>query len=194
MNDIRSLCLYCGSRPGLEPAFAQAATSLGTLCGQSGIRLVYGGGSIGLMGLAARAALAAGGHVIGIIPKHLDRVEIAMKGLTELHVVSSMHERKHRMFEESDAFVVLPGGTGTLDEFIEVTTWAQLGLHQKPIILVNINDYWQPLLALFDHIVAADFTSPQTRDLFHVVDSIDAILPLLARLPAPTTPPAPDKL
>jgi len=181
MSLIRSLCLYCGSRPGNRPAFSEAAESFGRLCAENGIRLVYGGGSVGLMGTAARACLKGGGTVLGIIPEHLDHVEITMQGLTELRVVTSMHERKHQMFMESDGFVILPGGIGTLDEFIEVATWAQLGLHAKPIVLVNDQGYWEPFLALMRHLVESGFAAPATQDLYTVVEGIDAILPALAR-------------
>lgn len=179
MTSIRSLCLYCGSREGASPLFAEAAQQFGHLCAANNIRLVYGGGSIGLMGIAARACLEAGGEVLGIIPKHLDHVEITLKEASELRVVTSMHERKHQMFAESDGFVVLPGGIGTLDEFIEVATWAQLGLHAKPILLVNLADYWSPLLALIRHLVEEGFAAPATADLYTLIESIDAILPTL---------------
>jgi uncharacterized protein (TIGR00730 family) len=182
MSSIRSLCLYCGSRPGNRPVFADAAEAFGALCARRGIRLVYGGGSIGLMGVAARACLAAGGQVLGIIPHHLDHVEITMQGLSELRVVTSMHERKNQMFIESDGFVVLPGGIGTLDEFIEMTTWAQLGLHAKPVLLVNVEGYWNPFLALMAHIVDTGFAAPATTGLYNVVDGVADVLPALERL------------
>jgi len=175
MPPIRSLCLYCGSREGDDPAFAEAAAAFGHYCASRQIRLVYGGGGIGLMGIAARAALAEGGPVLGIIPYHLDRVEVTMQGLTELIVVSSMHERKHRMFLESDGFVILPGGIGTLDEFIEIVTWAQLELHDKPIVLVDIEGYWEPLLALIRHAEARNFAAPGTGRLFATVRTIDEL-------------------
>lgn len=180
MNDIRSLCLYCGSRVGSDPAYSAAAEAFGRWCAENGIRLVFGGGSIGLMGVAARAALAAGGKVTGIIPRHLDHVEITLPGLSDLHVVDSMHERKDRMFRESDGFVVLPGGIGTLDEFIEITTWRQLGLHDRPVILVNIAGYWTPFLAMLENIVDQGLAAPETRDLFAVAGSIEEIPARLA--------------
>ena len=175
------MCLYCGSRPGRRPVFAEAAQAFGTLCARGGIRLVYGGGSIGLMGVAARACLEGGGQVLGIIPDHLDHVEITMQGLSELRVVTSMHERKRQMFIESDGFVVLPGGIGTLDEFIEMTTWAQLGLHARPVLLVNIEGYWNPFLALMAHIIDSGFAAPATTGLYTVIDGVDDILPALER-------------
>lgn len=181
MSSIRSLCLYCGSRPGRRPVFAEAAQAFGALCARGGIRLVYGGGSIGLMGVAARACLEGGGQVLGIIPDHLDHVEITMQGLSELRVVTSMHERKRQMFIESDGFVVLPGGIGTLDEFIEMTTWAQLGLHARPVLLVNIEGYWNPFLALMAHIIDSGFAAPATTGLYTVIDGVDDILPALER-------------
>ena len=174
------MCLYCGSRPGRAPTFASQAEAFGRLCAGNGIRMVYGGGSIGLMGSAARACLDAGGRVLGIIPDHLDHVEITMRGLTELRVVTSMHERKQQMFTESDGFIILPGGIGTLDEFIEVATWAQLGLHAKPVLLVNLEDYWEPFLRLMQHLIDEGFAAPATADLYTVIDSIDEILPTLS--------------
>ena len=180
MTDIQSLCLYCGSRPGRAPAFTRAAEDFGRLCAANRIRMVYGGGSIGLMGSAARACLEAGGQVLGIIPDHLDHVEITMRGLTELRVVTSMHERKQQMFAESDGFVILPGGIGTLDEFIEVATWAQLGLHAKPVLLVNLEGYWRPFLGLMRHLIDEGFAAPATADLYTVVDGIDDILSTLS--------------
>ena len=182
MSNIRSLCLYCGSRPGNLPAFSHAAEAFGALCAEATVRMVYGGGSIGLMGTAARACLKGGGRVLGIIPQHLDHVEITMRGLTELRVVTSMHERKLQMFNESDGFVVLPGGIGTLDEFIEMATWAQLGLHAKPILLVNINNYWAPFIHLMQHTIDAGFAAPATAGLYSVVGGIGDILPALERI------------
>lgn len=185
MTAIRSLCVYCGSRTGQDPGFTALAEALGQILGEEGIRLVYGGGSVGLMGVLARSVLAHGGAVTGIIPEHLDHVEITQRGLTELLVVRSMHERKRLMFDRADAFVSLPGSIGTLDETIEVITWKQLRLHDKPILLVNADGYWDPFQALIRHVIAAGFASEATRDLYTLVDGIGDILPALRRAPDP---------
>jgi len=153
MSKIRSICVYCGSRKGAGDEYARLAESVGASIAAAGLTLVYGGGQVGLMGIAARAALATGGKVIGVIPEHLDTIEIAQTGLSELHVVADMHTRKRMMFDRSDAFLVLPGGLGSLDEFIEVTTWAQLDLHDRPILLLNHRGYWNPLLDLLRRVV-----------------------------------------
>ena len=174
---------------GNEPKFQKLAATLGTTLAQNNIRLVYGGGSIGLMGIIARATLSAGGNVTGVIPGHLDRVEISQDGLTELHVVPNMHIRKRKMFDLSDAFVILPGSIGTLDETIEVITWAQLNLHDKPIILVNVDNYWQPFLDLLEHIIGKGFMTESTLDLFHVINDIETLLPTLNTLPSPQIDP-----
>jgi len=173
MSSVTSLCVYCGSRPGNKPGYKALAESLGRETARRGMTLVYGGGQVGLMGFAARAALALGGRVVGIIPEHLDEVEIAQTGLSELHVVNDMHTRKRMMFDRSDAFLVLPGGMGTLDEFIEVTTWSQLGLHDKPILLLDHEGYWQPLLSVLDHVIEQGFASPPTFELFTVVETLE---------------------
>ncbi|MDA5193259.1 LOG family protein [Govanella unica] len=186
--ELRSLCVYCGSKTGNDPDFALAAEAFGRKLASENIRLVYGGGAVGLMGLLARSLLTAGGAVNGIIPGHLDHHEITQTGLTELHVVPNMHSRKRQMFEESDAFVALPGSIGTLDELIEVITWRQLGLHDKPIIIANLKNYWAPFLALIDHVIAAGYASPATGRLYQVVDSIDAILPALRAAPPASRP------
>ena len=151
MAVIKRLCVYCGSSPGVEPSYSTAAARLGTLLAESHVELVYGGGRVGLMGTLADAALAAGGRITGIIPRHLHDREVGHPGVSELIVVGSMHERKQRMFEIADAFAVLPGGLGTLDETFEMITWRQLGLHDKPLIIIDIAGYWTPLLELFEH-------------------------------------------
>jgi uncharacterized protein (TIGR00730 family) len=189
MATIGRLCLYCGSSRGRNPIHAAAATRLGTLLAEAGIALVYGGGHVGLMGLAADAALAAKGHVIGVIPELLRDREVGHIGISERIVVPSMHVRKQRMFELADGFAVLPGGLGTLDETIEIVTWKQLRLHDKPIIILDIAGYWSPLLDLIEHTIADGFTAPAARQLFHVVTSVDAVLPTLAALPEPTAAP-----
>ena len=185
---LRSICVYCGSKVGRNPQFAAHAERLGELLATSKIRLVYGGGSVGLMGILARAALRHGGEVVGIIPEHLDHVEITQKGLSELHVVPNMHSRKRLMFDHSDAFVSLPGSVGTLDETIEVITWRQLKLHDKPIVLVNDGGYWTPFLSFIEHVVYEGFASPATARLFEVVDMVEDVLPALRAAAAPRLP------
>ncbi len=182
---IASLCVYCGSNAGYDPAHAELARSLGEACARRGVELVFGGGAIGLMGAAADGALAAGGRVTGIIPSFLEQPEIAHPGVTELVVVDSMHARKQRMFERADAFAVLPGGIGTLDETVEIITWRLLGLHDKPIVLVDHRGYWRPLLTLIDHFVDAGFAWPEMRDLYAVVDGLDALFAYLEAGPEP---------
>jgi uncharacterized protein (TIGR00730 family) len=151
MAPVRTVCVYCGSGFGRDPAFRAAAEILGTALAQAGMRLVYGGGDVGLMGTVARAALAAGGHVTGIIPDFLQAREHMLADVQETVVVPDMHTRKRLMFERSDAFVTLPGGIGTLEELVEQLTWAQLGRHRKPVVLVSVAEFWAPLLALFEH-------------------------------------------
>lgn len=151
MAQLKSICVYCGSGPGLNPAFLQAADELGRAMASEGIRLVYGGGSLGLMGAVATAVLDHGGQVTGIIPDFLQQRELALGRVQEMVVTRDMHERKRLMFERADAFVALPGGIGTLEELVEQLTWAQLGRHRKPIVIVNIDRFWEPLAALLDH-------------------------------------------
>ena len=186
MATLTSLCVYCGSSSDVDATHRDAAVRLGRLLAERGVRLVYGGGGIGLMGLMADAALAAGGSVTGVIPRHLQEREVGHGTVTELIVVDSMHARKRRMFEISDAFAVLPGGMGTLDETLEIITWRQLALHDKPIVLVDNAGYWAPLLALIDHAVAAGFAPPAVRGLFTVVAAVDDIFEAVARAPEPT--------
>jgi uncharacterized protein (TIGR00730 family) len=149
MTELKSLCVYCGSNAGADPAYAAAARALGGAMARNGIGLIYGGGSIGLMGILARAVLAGGGHVTGIIPQFLKDREVMLKEASELVVTRDMHDRKWTMFERSDAFVALPGGLGTLEEVVEIATWAQLERHTKPIVMVNTHGYWDALIALF---------------------------------------------
>lgn len=179
MAPISAVCVYCGSRKGDDPEWRRAAERLGRGLAERGIELVYGGGTIGLMGEVADAAIAAGGRVTGIIPDHLDKHEIGHRGVSELLVVESMHERKRLMFERADAFVILPGGIGTLDETFEIVTWRQLHLHDKPVLLVNQEGYWEPFLKLIDHIVERDFASVGIRRLFGVVDDVDQVFAAL---------------
>ena len=162
---MRYVCVFCGSSAGTRPAYIKAARALGTTLAARNLGLVYGGSKVGLMGAVADATLAAGGEAIGVIPEFLEAKEIAHTGLTHLHVVRSMHERKALMADLSDAFVALPGGYGTLEELLEILTWGQLGLHSKPIALLNIKGYYDPLLALFDHAVREGFLSPALRGL-----------------------------
>lgn len=176
---IKTLCLFCGSRAGSDPAHAVTATALGTLLGQTGITLVYGGGGIGLMGLAARAALAAGGRVIGIIPRQLMTAEIAQDGLSTMHVTETLHERKALMHSLSDALIALPGSIGTLDELLESMTWRELGIHDKPIWLLGDNAYWAPFTALMRHLDAQGFAPP---DLGRLTETLPDMAALQARL------------
>lgn len=177
---MRRVCVFCGSSLGSRPAYPDAARRLGEALARRRIGLVYGGGGIGLMGVIADAALAAGGEVIGVIPGALEGRELAHGKLTKLLVVGSMHERKAKMAELSDAFVALPGGLGTLEELAEVLTWAQLGLHRKPCALLDVGGYWQPLTALLDHAVAERFVRPEHRAMLLVDDDPEAILDRLS--------------
>lgn len=171
MPELRSLCVFCGASPGALPAYADEAAALGRAMAENGVRLVYGGGGIGIMGVVARAVLAHGGEVVGIIPEHLQTAEIALDGLTELHVVPDMHTRKRMMFERSDAIAVLPGGFGTLDETFEILTWKQLNLHAKPVVLVNTAGYWDGLLTFCRSMLDAGFIREKHLGMFSVVDS-----------------------
>jgi len=186
MTAIASICVYCGSSRGANPRHAEAARELGAQLAGHGMRLVYGGGRIGLMGVVADAVLAGGGQVIGVIPEHLQVQEKGHRGVTELRVVASMHERKNLMFELSDAFVILPGGFGTLDEAFEMLTWRQLRLHDKPILFLNIDGYWTPFDKLVDHFIAEGFVRKNNRRLFAMVDAVEDVVPTLLRQPAPT--------
>ena len=176
---MKRLCVYCGSRPGTEPAYAEAARQVGAWIGQQGWQLVYGGGRAGLMGIVADAALAAGAPVIGVIPRSLMDREHGHAGLTELHVVDTMHQRKTLMAERADAFLALPGGIGTFEELFEVWTWRQLGYHDKPIGLLNVDGYYDPLLGFIDRSIEHGFMGPAQLGLLQV--SADAA-ELLARL------------
>ncbi|HXP30435.1 MAG TPA: TIGR00730 family Rossman fold protein [Stellaceae bacterium] len=188
MAVIRRICVYCGSSGRVDEAYRAAAIRLGALFAEAGVELVYGGGRVGLMGLMADAALAGGGRVTGIIPYHLHDREIGHTGISELVVVDSMHERKRRMFELADAFAVLPGGLGTLDEAFEIITWKQLGLHDKPIFIVDVAGYWAPFAALIDHVIAKGFAVRAARDYFQVVSQVEDLLPALALAPQSELP------
>jgi uncharacterized protein (TIGR00730 family) len=177
MTGMRHLCVYCGSGPGRSPVYLTAARRLGTLMATSGVGLVYGGGSLGLMGELARAVLNGGGHVIGVIPEFLVQREQMLTEVNELVVTANMHERKMTMFERSDGFAALPGGIGTLEELVEISTWAQLDRHSKPIILCNIEKYWTPLLTLFDHMRREKFIRAGLEVKFEVVERVEDVIP-----------------
>ena len=174
-----AVTVFCGSASGLDPQFAAAADRLGEAFAARGIELVYGGGRLGLMGRVADACLGAGGRVVGIIPSFLRTREVDHSGVSELIEVASMHERKQLMFERSDGFVVLPGGIGTLEETIEVLSWRHLGLHDKPIVLVDIAGYWSPLAALIEHLITSGFAGATSRDRLAVARTIEAVFPAL---------------
>jgi uncharacterized protein (TIGR00730 family) len=176
-----SLCVYCGSRPGSNSAFSEAANAVGDWIGRHGGQLVYGGGHNGLMGLVADATLASGGRVVGIIPKALVEREWAHKGCTELHVVQTMHERKRMMAERADAFLALPGGIGTFEEFFEVWTWRQLGYHDKPVGLLNVDGYYDGLLSFMAHGVEQQFMGPWQMELIRIGSEWQRLLPELVQ-------------
>ena len=180
MQHVTRLCVYCGSAAGLDPRFRAAAQELGEALAEAGIELVFGGGRIGLMGIVADAVLAGGGRVVGIIPDRLRSAELAHKGVSELVIADSMHDRKRLMAERADAFAVLPGGIGTLDETFETLTWRQLGLHDKPIFLVDVEGYWRPLRDLFDHLAGNGFTEPLVPRLLTIVPSVAELIGALA--------------
>jgi len=178
MSSIRNICVYCGSGPGADPAFAEAARALGTILAKNSIGLVYGGGSIGLMGELANAVLDNGGKATGVIPTFLVNREHAL-GRGRIIETRDMHERKQRMFDEADAFVALPGGVGTLEEVVEQMTWAQLGRHQKPILLANVKKFWAPLCALLDHMEEMRFIRDGLAVDYLVAERVEDILPML---------------
>ena len=178
---MRSVCVYCGARDGARPAYAEAATATGQMLAESGWRLVYGAGDIGLMGRVARAAQAAGGVTFGVIPEHLMAWEVGKRDLTTLVVTETMHERKKVMFKNADAVVVLPGGAGSLDELFEVLTWRQLRLHRTPVFLLNTDGYWNPLRALIDHVIDEGFAGAELRDYVTAVEDVPALRAELAR-------------
>jgi uncharacterized protein (TIGR00730 family) len=179
-----NICIYCGSSVGINPEYAAVAKTLGRALVHHGVGLVYGGGRVGLMGIVADAVLERGGKVIGVIPEPLATREIAHEGLTELHVVANMHERKALMAERSSAFLTLPGGIGTFEEFFETLSWAALGLHQKPMGVLNVAHYFDPLLALLDHAVAERFVRPEHLKLLLVATDPEAVVSdLMARIP-----------
>ena len=177
---VRSICVFCGSRPGADPAFARAATAIGTSIARRGLTLVYGGAKVGLMGALADGALAEGGRVVGIMPRGLVSKEIAHDGLAELFITETMHDRKDRMILLSDAFLSLPGGWGTYDEAFEVLTLAQIGFHDKPSAFLNVRGYFDPLVALLRHTIAQSFAAPQHEGLYIVDDDVERLLDAIA--------------
>lgn len=184
MNTIKNVCVYCGSGPGTNPEFVKAATAFGKTLAENGVGLVYGGGSIGLMGAVATGALDHGGKVTGIIPTFLTKRENALQRAQELIVTEDMHERKRLMFEHSDAFVAFPGGVGTLEELVEQMTWSQLGRHSKPILLANIDGFWNPLLALIDHMKQTAFIRANLWVDVLTADRVEDILPKMQKAAA----------
>jgi uncharacterized protein (TIGR00730 family) len=196
LNKIRTVCVYCGSGPGTNHHFSESAKALGKIFAENGIRLVYGGGSLGLMGAIATSVLDHGGMVTGIIPEFLRKRENALTRVQEMIVTPDMHERKRLMFERSDAFVALPGGVGTLEELVEQLTWQQLGRHTKPVLLANIDGFWEPLLALLAHMRATEFIRPSLTVDILKAERVEDILPRLraaaARAPESTRELAPE--
>ena len=180
MVDLRAVCVFCGSSDPADLRYRDAARALGALVADRGLSLVYGGASVGLMGELADAALRRGGRVIGVIPKSLWAREINHTGLTEMYETGSMHDRKQRMYDLSDAFIALPGGLGTLEEFAEVATWSQLGLHSKPIALLDVDGFWEPLVTLLDRMVSTGLLKPASRDLIRLTRSAEEALAALA--------------
>ncbi len=183
MAELTSLCVYCGSSSGKHPEYAEQARAFGTEMARRGITLVYGGGNVGLMGVVADAVLAGGGQVIGVIPRQLVDREVAHAGLTELQVVDTMHQRKTRMFELSDAFVALPGGFGTLDEIFEMLTWAQLGLHSYPCAFLDVRGYYAPLRGMMDHMVGEGFVRAVQRENVWFGENMSQLFDWMSRLP-----------
>lgn len=190
MTQIHSLAVFCGSRVGIDPAYAAAGRTLGSGLARMGIRLVYGGGRIGIMGVVADAVLAGGGKVLGVIPRFLTEMEVAHAGATEMMVTDSMHVRKVHLYEEADAFLIMPGGLGTFDEAFEIITWKQLGLHDKPILIANIAGWAEPLLGLIEHAIERGFAAPKSRGFYEIVPSAEAIIDRLETLKPGTGGPA----
>ena len=185
---LTTLCVFCASSRGTDARYVAAARAFGEMLAVSGRRIVYGGGNTGLMGALADGALAAGGEIIGVMPAHLVEREVAHQGLTRLDVVASMHERKARLAEMADGFVALPGGLGTLEEFAEIWTWGQLGLHRKPYGLLDVSGYWSSLLAFLDHAVAEGFMRPEHRAMVCVAQDAEALLAAMDHAPPPALP------
>lgn len=176
---MHSICVFCGAQNAVDEEYKQTAYQLGLDMARAGKQLVYGGGDCGLMGAVANGTLAGGGKAIGVFPRSLGRIEVEHKGLTTMHMVDSMHERKQIMYDNADVFVILPGGFGTLDEMFEVITWRQIGIHEKSVIIFNQNGYWNHLIALMDNIIATRFAKPVNRTFYTVVESKDELYALL---------------
>jgi uncharacterized protein (TIGR00730 family) len=185
VSPLRSVCVFCGSRPGNDPAYLAAAEALGTALAAARMRLVYGAGDVGLMGAVARAAMAAGGETFGVIPAHLVAREQGRRDLSRMVVTETMHERKKVMFMNADAIVTLPGGPGSLDELFEVLTWRQLGLHEKPVYLLNVEGYWEPLRGLLNHLVDNGFAEPGFLDFLLTRDTVADLMRSLEALAKP---------
>ena len=183
MKKFSSLCVYCGASQNVDGGYLDTARKLGGLAAQRGLTIVFGGGRVGMMGAVADGALEAGGEVIGIIPKHLEEVEVGHQGVTRLEVVNSMHERKMRMFDLSDAFCSLPGGLGTLDETFEILTWRQLGLHDKPVFAMDINGFWEPLRSLLSHQSGEGFVRPEHKGILQFAKGPEDLLQQLEEQP-----------
>jgi uncharacterized protein (TIGR00730 family) len=184
MSTIRNICVYCGSEAGTDPSFLKAATEFGAVLAAHDIGLVYGGGSVGLMGEVAASTIAKGGHVIGVIPEFLAGRERLNDSVHELIVTRDMHERKRVMFERADAFVAMPGGIGTLEELVEQLTWAQLGRHKKPILLLNTRGFWNPLIELFNHMTTLGFIHSAQLFRYLVADEVKDVLPMVTKAAA----------
>ena len=185
---LTTICVFCASSPGADPRYVEAARSFGGLLARSERRVVYGGGNTGLMGALAEGVLAGGGEIVGVMPRHLVEREVAHLGLTRLETVASMHERKARLADLADAFVALPGGLGTLEEFTEIWTWGQLGLHRKPYGILNVAGYFTPLLTFLDHAVTQRFVRPEHRAMVHVAEEAAALLEAMEHAPPPALP------
>lgn len=190
MKTISTVCVYLGSSGRCDDLYKEASHKLGKLMADADMSLVYGGGRVGLMGILAESVMKHGGKVIGIIPEHISKREVSFEGITELHVVDSMHTRKQMMVNRSDAFVVMAGGIGTLDELCEVMTWKQLGIHDKPIIICNVGGYWTPFIDMIDNVINGKFMREEDRRLITVVDSVEAIIPTLTAAPSETFDPS----
>jgi uncharacterized protein (TIGR00730 family) len=185
---LTTICVFCASSPGADPRYVEAARAFGELLARTERRVVYGGGNTGLMGALAEGVLAAQGEIVGVMPRHLVEREVAHLGLTRLETVASMHERKARLADLADAFIALPGGLGTLEEFTEIWTWGQLGLHRKPYGLLNVAGYFTPLLTFLDHAVAQRFVRPEHRAMLHVAEDAAALLEAMEHAPPPALP------
>jgi len=186
MNSMKRICVFCGSNSGDDPVYLEAAEEVGEFLAANGIELVFGGGRVGLMGKVADTVMAKGGRVIGVIPAALDKKEIAHRGITELRIVDSMHERKAMMAELADGFIAMPGGFGTFEEFCEIVTWGQLGIHKKPCALLNVNGFYNDLIGLFDYSTKQSFIRSEHRDLVIVGDNIENVFDLMKYYEPPT--------